>query len=188
MATMSGSTGTRPSNRPSASALSALGTGIIVGFWPAELKGQATFLYEDGRAQGMLDAAKARGSATYPSPQLAFYTSAPSQRLYMHPEVSPKEYAERWERSDGRWIGHDPRETVRPSLWPWLKGRGFVTDEDDDVLEEFLGILGNRPAHLRPGLRLRKRWSYTPDVAVQIRADLNAILPAAADATLRVRA
>jgi hypothetical protein len=165
-------------------ALSALGATILVGFWPAELKGQAVFLYKDGRAQAMLKEAHAREWETYPSPQLAFYTSSPAQRLYMHPGVSPNEYADRWERSDGRWIGHHPRDAVRSTLWPWLKGRGFATDEDDAVLDDFLGILRNRPAHLRPGLRLRKRWRHVPDLGAQVRADINAILAAAGDATL----
>jgi hypothetical protein len=82
-------------------ALSGLGSGFIIGFWPAELKGQARFLYECGRAQAMLDAAGARGWETYASPQLAFFTSPPTQRLYMHPQLTPHEYADRWERKDG---------------------------------------------------------------------------------------
>ncbi len=166
-------------------ALGAIGTGFIVGFWPAELKPQAEFLYRDGRAQAILDAATASSWETSPSPQLAFCTSPPSQRLYIHPQISAAEYAGRWERTDGNWVGGHRNEAVRARLWPWLKGRGFVTDEDDAVLDEFLAILGKRPAHLRPGLRLRKRWSEQEKITADaIRDDLNTILVAAGDSPL----
>jgi hypothetical protein len=166
-------------------ALSAIGSGFIVGFWPAELKPQAEFLYTAGRAQKMLEAASARGWETYPSPQLAFYTSPPERRLYMHPDLSATDYAQRWEREDGRWIGQYAPEDVRPVLWPWLKARGFVTNEDDPEFEAFLRILGQRPAHLRPGLRFRKRWQTTDATAKRkAREDVNAILRTAGDTGL----
>jgi hypothetical protein len=166
-------------------ALSAIGNGIIVGFWPAELKPQAEFVYVEGRAQAMLETAEARGWETYPSPQLAFYTSPPAQRLYMHPDVGARDYARRWEHEDGRWIGQHIRDEVRPTLWPWLKRRGFATDADDGALEDFLRILGKRPAHLRPGLRLRKRWESVNEAAIaEAREEVNAILGAAGDASL----
>jgi hypothetical protein len=133
----------------------------------------------------MIAAAQARGWETYPGPQLAFYTSPPALRLYMHPEISPDEYATRWEQRDRGAIGQYPRDDVRSTLWPWLKQRGFVWDDDDAVLEDFLRILGRRPADLRPGLRLRKRWRASDDTALrEARTDVNAILKAAGDASL----
>jgi hypothetical protein len=168
-------------------ALSAIGTGFIVGFWPAELKPQAEFLYADGRAQALLEAAETRGWETYASPQLAFYTSPPELRLYMHPDLSARNYARRWEREDGAWIGQHSHDEVRQTLWPWLKRRGFATNEDDGVLDDFLRILGRRPAHLRPGLRLRKRWTSSNKAATSgARKDLNAIFRSAGDTPLQL--
>jgi len=166
-------------------ALSALGTGFIVGFWPAELKPQAEFLYRDGRALAMLEAAEARGWETYPSPQLAFYTSPPALRLYVHPPLTAREYATQWEGDDGRMIGQYRRDEVWSTLWPWLKHRGFVSDADERELADFLQILGRRPAHLRPGLRIRKQWDSAGSSDVrEAREDLGAVLTAAGDSRL----
>ena len=78
------------------------------------------------------------------------------------------------------------QDEVRRVLWPWLKDRGYATASDDDVLEEFLKILGRRRAHLRPGLRMNRRWDAEAvkalggerELAVAIRRDVDAILGA----------
>jgi hypothetical protein len=46
-------------------------------------------------------------------------------------------------------------------LWPWLKHMGFADDGDDTELRRFLDeFLGRRPAHMRPGLRFRRVWTF----------------------------
>src|SRR5262245_25585848 len=138
-------------------ALGDVGGDVVVGFWPAELKSQAVFVYAEGRASRMLDTARDLGWEVYASPQLAFYTSPPARRLYMHPAFGVDEYARRWAASDARWIGRHKLENLRTAVWPFLKSGGYASDEDDEAFESFLGILGKRPADLRPGLRIRKQ-------------------------------
>ena len=106
-----------------------VGGGIVVGLWPAELKRQADYLYTDGRGGAMVAAATQRGWEVRPSPHLAFFNSAPAQRLYMDPELDAEVYAERWEGADGRLIGQHSGEEVRHHLWPWLKQRGYASAE-----------------------------------------------------------
>jgi hypothetical protein len=63
---------------------------------------------------------------------------------------------------------------------------------DDQVLEEFLVILGRRPAHLRPGLRLNRRWDADAvralgdrrQLAVAVRRDVESVLGAAGEPAL----
>ncbi len=174
----------------SGSALSDVGGGIVLGLWPAELKPQAAFLYQDGRGAAMAARARSLGWEVWAVPQLAFFTSSPSKRLYMHPEIDPSEYARRCEKQDAHWIGQHQSGEVRDSVWPWLKSRGYVADDDDGVLDEFLHILGRRAAHLRPALRLHRRWgrrggSRPPTRFPSLgRAEIDEVLAAAGDARL----
>jgi hypothetical protein len=176
-------------------ALADFGGGVVVGLWPAELKSQAEYLYRDGRASAMIAAARERRWTVEGSPQLAFYNSRPAQRLYLRPTVSAEEYVRRWEGGDGRRIGQHSRDEVQRSLWPWLKERGYASASDDGVLDDFLAILGRRPAHLRPGMRLRRHWDAgalrelggRAEIARAIRRDVNLILGAAGEPVLPTR-
>lgn len=174
--------------------VSDAGGSVIVAFWPAELKPQAEYLFVDGRGERMVGTAVERGWNVWAVPQLAFFNSPASRRLYMTPDIDPIEYARRWEGRDAQWIGQHAREALRPVVWPWLKKRGYVSDGDDDALEQFLPILGNRPAHLRPALRFHRRWDRSEieglaedQIAVLIREDVNAVLRAAEEPTLPAR-
>ena len=105
------------------------------------------------------------------------------------------EYAHRWEVADRRWIGQYKAEDVRHTLWPWLEERRYAAGTDDEVLEYFLAILGRRPAHLRPGLRLHHRWDAdavralagSGELAATIRRAVNAVFSAADEPKLPVR-
>lgn len=174
-------------------ALSSVGGGLIAALWPAELKVQAEYLYGQRLATPMIARAVERGWTAAASPQLAFRNSAPSQRLYLQPAIEAAEYARRWEAGDLRRVGQYGRDRVSAVLWPWLKERGYVTDSDDATLELFMSRqLGNRPAFLRPGLRLYGRWDREAVEAAGgahglvpvIRADVDAILGAAREPLL----
>lgn len=169
-------------------AIGDVGGNVIVALWPAEMKSQAEYLYESGRAQAMLSAARDCGWDAEPSPHLAFFNSRPSQRLYMSPDITAEEYARRWSASDAHMIGRHPTEAAREALWPWLKERGYVDDRDDDVFERFALMLGSRRVDLRPGLRLKRRWQELEtserQLAAAIRNDVNAILRAAGEPSL----
>ena len=125
------------------------------------------------------------------APHLAFFTAPASRRLYLAPDVDPAVYAGRWEGSDASWIGEHSADEVRRSLWPWLKRRGYAEDADDAVLDEFISILGRRRTHLRPALRLHKRWDREElaamperDVARLIRDEVNVVVAAAGEPAL----
>lgn len=168
-------------------ALGDIGGEAIVAFWPAELKPQAEYLYRDGRAHAMIAAARECGWKVSPSPHLAYHTSPPERRLYMSPAISAEEYANRWQTTDAHWIGAHSPEDVRRVVWPWLKQRGYVDDGDDEVLPQFLAYLRKRPAHLRPGLRIRKGWRRADEEIRAIRDEVNAILRAAGETPLPAR-
>ena len=167
-------------------ALADIGGRIVLGLWPAELKPQAEYAYKLGRARRMIDKARELGWTALPGPHIAFHNASPPQRLYLYPALDAVEYARRWEGSDGVRIGQWANDTVHTGLWPWLKARGYADDTDDPVLEEFLGILNTRHAHLRPGLPLRRELEPAAaralgtagDVGVALRLEVDAILRA----------
>jgi hypothetical protein len=70
------------------------------------------------------------------------------------------------------------------------KQRGYAQSSDDEVLDQLFEILGRRKAHLRPGMRFRRHWDKeevdrpADDLALRVRADVNAILQAAGDPVL----
>jgi hypothetical protein len=169
------------------------GGGLVAALWPAELKEQATYLYGQRLGTPMVETALARGWTAEPSPHLAFRSSHWRNRLYMKPTISAAEYVRRWEAGDLAGVGQYERSEVKSVLWPWLKSRGYVTEGDEGVLDEWLATrLGKRPAFLRPGLRLKRRWdlsrvSTEQDALVtakEIRDDVNEILAAAREPLL----
>jgi hypothetical protein len=129
----------------------------------------------------MIRCAQERGWRAEPAPQLAFRSSAADRRLYLVITEDVLRYAQRWEGPDFSYIGQYERAPLRRELWPWLKSIGFVTDSDDDVVEEWVATrLGNRPAFFRAGLRL---VGSRPEVEA-LREDVNAILAAAGEPPL----
>ena len=116
------------------------------------------YLYSHGRAAAMIEAARNCEWRVAASPHLAFLNSYARQRLYMAPHVDPLVYAERWVDEDREFIGRHPREDLEDAIWPWLKNRGYVSQPDKRVLEEFVIWLGRRPVDVRPGMRFRQRW------------------------------
>jgi hypothetical protein len=172
-------------------ALSDVGGSILIALWPAELKPQAEYLYRDGRAGRMIATARERSWQIQPTPHLAFFNAHPSLRLYMSPEISPEEYALRWEGPDARMIGRHPRGALEGILRPWLERRGYLAASDASVFEQFANVLGSRRVDVRPGLSLKRRWdardANQQKLATAIRDDVNAILSAADDPTLPPR-
>jgi hypothetical protein len=98
---------------------------------PRELKEQAKYLYGSRLGRPMIAAARERGWTAQPSPHLAFRNSSAPVRLYMAPTLDAAEYARRWEEGDLDRAGAHSRTDVRRNLWPWLKSRGYGTDDDD---------------------------------------------------------
>jgi hypothetical protein len=176
-------------------ALADLGGGVVAFTWPAELKSQADYLYDGERGPRLLEAARAGGWEIDTRPHLGFWNSAAPQRLYMNPTIGVDEYVARWAGPDGRQIGQHQPDTIRPRLWPWLLERGFASPSDEPELDPFIRRLGKRAAHVRPALRLLRRWSpeeaaalrARDELAGEIRSEVNRLLLAVGDRTLPAR-
>jgi hypothetical protein len=175
-------------------ALGDVGGGIAVLTWPGELQPQAKYLYSGERAKCLLLAAVEDQWEIDARPQLAFWLSKPAERVYLNPTVTAEEYVARWSGQDRDRIGQYEASTLLTELWPWLLKRGFASSEDESMLAPYLGKLRarRRPAHLRPGLRLLRRWTRD-DVATlgtrdalagQIRESVNRLLDAVDDPPL----
>jgi len=172
-------------------AVGDLSGAIFAALWPAELQAQALHLYSNERARALIEAARAGGWAVRPNPHLAFWRAHPQQRLYLDTRTDLNEYVQRWEGLDRDLIGEHAPEDVRTSVWPWVLDRGYATADDRSILDEFLGILGDRPAHLRPGLHLNRWWTREEVeqrsrsvLASQVREAVNGVLQAAGEPPL----
>jgi len=90
----------------------------------------------------------------------------------MNPAMTAEHYVEGWAGPDGRQIGQHEADVIRLRLWPWLLERGYASPADGPGLEPFLARLGQRPAHLRPGLRLLRRWGRAEVEGLRERSEL----------------
>ena len=173
-------------------ALGDVGGGVVLLTWPAELVPQAHYLYDGKRAPRLLAAARDGAWDVDARPHLAFWNSRASQRLYTNPRIGVEDYVARWAGPDRRRIGQHEAKTVRPGLWPWLLEHGYASPEDEEELDLFLARLGRRPAHLRPGLRLLRRWQRDDvttlydrgELTNEIRSSVNRLLLAVGDRPL----
>jgi hypothetical protein len=85
-------------------------------------------------------------------------------------------------------------DTVRAELGPWLVRRGDATKPDRELLASFLDRAARRKrnVHLRPGLRLLRRWDldqigelrWRGGLANEIRSAVNQLPDAVGDPLL----
>lgn len=136
------------------------GKGLVLQACPAELKPQAEALYRTGRVRRLVDwlARQADAWQACANPHLAFFHARPPQRLYLTCRLPVAEYARRWSGGDFAQVGAHRREQVQRGLWPWLLDRQYAIPGDD--LDAFLRRLGRRPAHLRPGIKIQRTWTW----------------------------
>ena len=174
--------------------LADIGGGVVAELCPAELFPQARYLYAEGRSAVLISAARESGWSVKARPHLAFFTSPPQQRLYLNPQVDADEYARRWEEVDSRWIHQYTVEEVGLTLWPWLKECGYASADDEEVLADFISIVGRRSVHFRPGLQFLQRWDANSvqalggrhELAAEVRRAVNGVLGAIGEPTLPV--
>jgi hypothetical protein len=142
--------------------------------WPAELKSQAEALYRTGRAQRLMGFMAEHPDAWHarPNVQLAFRNAPVAQRIFPHCHLEITEYVHRWSGNDFGQIGAHRFDHIRENLWPWLRERQYASPEDDQQLDAFLKRLGHRPAHLRPGIEVRRTWPWTYAVDLDERGAL----------------
>jgi hypothetical protein len=147
---------------------------LLLQSYPAELKAQAEAFYKTDRAQRLLELA-ARGHDRWhvrPNLQLAFRFATVPQRLFTRTCLEAGEYVRRWSGEDFSQVGAHRHDQVRSHLWPWLCERGYASPDEDQQLEEFLGRLGHRDAHLRPGIRIERSWAWAKAVDLDERGGL----------------
>jgi hypothetical protein len=134
--------------------------GLALRINPAELKPQAEALYRTGRVGQLTDFLARNGDTCQAkaNPHLAFRNASPPQRLYPNCRLPVAEYARRWSGADFAQVGAHRPDQVRQGLWPWLLERQYAAPQDD--LDGFLGRLGRRDAHLRPGIAMQRTWPW----------------------------
>ena len=176
-------------------ALGDVGGDVVAFTWPAELVPQARYAYDGERAPRLIAAARDGRWEVDMRPHLAFRNSRAAQRFYTNPTIGVDEYVARWTGPDGLRIGQHEAGVIRTGLWPWLLERGYASHDDEPELEPFLSRLGRRPAHLRPGLRLLRRWRRDEIAALpgrdalaqEICSAVNCLLTAVGDPRLPAR-
>ena len=148
--------------------------GLTLRSWPGELQRQAKALYRTGRAQRLLDfVAEHPGEwLVRPNVHLAFWNAPPRQRLYLDCRLSVTEYAARWSGDDFDQVRRHRYSDIRETLWPWLRKHQYAGSRDDLDLDAFLRRLGRRDAHLRPGMDVRRVWSWPQAVDLDQRGAL----------------
>jgi O-acetyl-ADP-ribose deacetylase len=139
---------------------------LALSTFPAELKPQAKALYQTSRAQRLMDFVAEHPGAwqAMPNLQLAFRNAPVAQRLFPHCHLDITEYVHRWSGNDFAQVGAHRHDEIRENLWPWLRGRKYAGPQDGQQLDEFLGRLGRRDAHLRPGITVRRIWPWAQAV------------------------
>lgn len=136
------------------------GEGLVLRTNPAELKPQAEALYRTGRVRKLTDFLVRSGDKWQARANfhLAFRNSSPPQRLYTGCRLPVIECARRWSGADFAQVGAHRHDQIRQGLWPWLLDRQYSAPEDD--LGAFLGSLGRRDSHLRPGIAIQRTWPW----------------------------
>jgi hypothetical protein len=146
---------------------------LALSTFPAELKPQAKALYQNGKAQRLMDfvAEHPETWQAMPNLQLAFRNAPVAQRLFPHCHLDITEYVHRWSGSDFAKVGAHHYNDIRENLWPWLRERQYA-GPPDDRLDAFLGRLGRRDAHLRPGIWVWRIWPWAQAVDLDERGAL----------------
>jgi hypothetical protein len=147
---------------------------LLLQSYPAELKPQAEAFYKTDRAQRLLDLAAREHDRWHVQPnlQLAFRFATVPQRLFTRTCLEVDEYVRRWSGEDFSRVGAHHYDQIRSRLWPWLCERGYASPDEDQQLEEFLNRLGHRDAHLRPGIRIERSWTWAQAVDLDERGGL----------------
>lgn len=171
-------------------ALFADGQFVHLGVWPAELQPQYTYLYSDrGRVDALLELDVHTGFTVEPNFQLAHRFAQPLQRWFPTRLLSAEDYLRQWidDFSTGHAGGRTRDEIADPDFFGWLIERRYALAAEQESLRQWLD---NKKAgiqvHIRPGVQIRRTWSYEEAFAVenqqqfaaQVRDAVNQILRA----------
>ena len=145
-------------------ALFADGQFVHLGVWPAELQPQYTYLYSDrGRVDALLELDAHAGFTVEPNFQLAHRFAQPLQRWFPTRLLSAEEYLGQWidDFQSGRAGGRTRDEIADPDFFDWLVERRYALAAEAESLHHWLeGKKAGIQIHIRPGVQIRRTWSY----------------------------
>ncbi|CPZ33568.1 macro domain-containing protein [Mycobacteroides abscessus] len=169
-------------------ALFADGQFVHLGVWPAELQPQYTYLYSDrGRVDALLELDAHAGFTVEPNFQLAHRFAQPLQRWIPTRLLSAEEYLGQWidDFQSGRAGGRTRDEIADPDFFGWLVERRYARAAEQESLHHWLdGKKAGIQIHIRPGVQIRRTWSYAEAFAVDNQHEFAAQVRKAADQVL----
>ncbi|MGY1994482.1 macro domain-containing protein [Mycolicibacterium fortuitum] len=171
-------------------ALFADGQFVHLGVWPAELQSQYTYLYSDrARVDALLELDALTGFTVEPNFQLAHRFAQPLQRWFPTRLLSSEEYLGQWidDFQNGRAGGRTRDEIADPAFFGWLVERRYAVAAEQESLHHWLDSKkAGIQIHIRPGVQIRRTWSYAEafaaenehEFAAQVRKAVNQVLTA----------
>ncbi|SLJ75668.1 appr-1-p processing domain-containing protein [Mycobacteroides abscessus subsp. abscessus] len=152
-------------------ALFADGQFVHLGVWPAELQSQYTYLYSDrARVDALLELDALTGFTVESNFQLAHRFAQPLQRWFPTRLLSAEDYLGQWieDFHAGRAGGRTHDEIADPGFFGWLAERRYALAAEQESLHHWLdGKKAGIQIHIRPGVQIRRTWSYAEAFAVE---------------------
>lgn len=177
-------------------ALFADGQFVHLGVWPAELQPQYTYLYSDrARVGALFELNTHAGFTVTPNFQLAHRFAQPLQRWFPTVHLSAETYLTQWvdDFHAGCAGGRTRDQIADPDFFRWLVERRYALAAEEGSLHQWLNSKkAGIQIHIRPGVEIRRTWSYAEafviegqnDFAAQVREATDQILTALGQTTL----
>lgn len=161
---------------------------VHLGFWPAELQSQYTYMYSDSkRIDALLDLNAQDGFTVEPNFQLAHRFAQPLQRWFPTRLLSAAEYLHQWmdDLGDGRAGGSTRDEIADPRFFQRLVERRYSCAAEEASLHQWLDSKNpGIQVHVRPGIQILKTWSYAEFFAIDRQDEIVTQVSEAADEIL----
>lgn len=169
-------------------ALFADGQFVHLGCWPAELQPQYTYLYSDqARVDALLELGAHTGFTVEPNFQLAHRFAKPLQRWFPTRLLSAEDYLGQWidDFRGGGAGGRTRDEIADPGFFSWLADRRYALVTEEESLHQWLDSKkAGIQIHIRPGVQIRRTWSYAEAFAIESQKDFTAQVRKATDQIL----
>lgn len=169
-------------------ALFADGQFVHLGVWPAELQPQYTYLYSDrARVDALLELDAHTGFTVEPNFQLAHRFAKPLQRWFPTRLLSAEDYLGQWidDFHAGAAGGRTRDEIADPGFFSWLAERRYALVTEEESLHEWLDSKkAGIQIHIRPGVQIRRTWSYAEAFAIEGQTDFTTQVRKATDKIL----
>jgi hypothetical protein len=156
-------------------ALFADGQFVHLGVWPAELQPQYSYLYSNRvRVDALLELDTHTGFTVEPNFQLAHRFAQPLQRWFPTRLLSAEDYLGQWidDFHAGRAGGRTRDEIADPGFFSWLVARRYALASEEESLHQWLDSKkAGIQIHIRPGVQIRRTWSYAEALAIESQND-----------------